>query len=265
MTGIERTAVPYDRAPGGATNAYVVGSEDALLVDPAGRTDELDAAVDERSVAHVAVTHAHPDHVGGVAHYADALDATVWCRAGREDRFERTAGVAPDKTFRPGRSLPGTDGATPLDTPGHAPDHVAFRVGDTVLVGDLAVAEGSVAVTAPDGDMRAYLIALRRLHAQNPERLLPGHGPAIKAPRETLARLVSHRRDRERRIETAVRGGARTLVDIVDAAYEKDLTGVREMAVRTVEAHLEKLAVEGRVEWDGELASTRCKPPERNL
>jgi glyoxylase-like metal-dependent hydrolase (beta-lactamase superfamily II) len=255
MADTARVAVPYDRAPGGATNAYLVGSDGALLVDPADTTDELDVSVAERSVAHVAVTHAHPDHVGGVARYADARDATVWCRAGRERRFERATGIAPDATFGPGTELPAVGGVTVLDTPGHAPDHVAFRADDAVLVGDLAVADGSVAVTAPEGDMRAYLTALRRLYAQDPPLLCPGHGPPIRNPRETLSRLVFHRLDRERAVETAVRDGARTVDDVVDAAYEKDLTGVREMAARTVEAHLEKLAVEGRVEWDGERAT----------
>jgi len=38
---------------------------------------------------------------------------------------------------------------------------------------------------------------------------------------------------------------------VVDAAYEKDLTGVADLARATVVAHLEKLVAEGRVggEW----------------
>jgi hypothetical protein len=51
---------------------------------------------------------------------------------------------------------------------------------------------------------------------------------------------------------SAIRDGARTLDDVLDAAYEKDLTGVRDLARSTVAAHLEKLAVEGKVELDGE-------------
>jgi len=252
MDRIDRVAVPFDRAPGDATNAYVVGSADALLVDPAGVTDELNHAVRERSVRHVVVTHAHPDHVGGVAEYADALGATVWCRAGRTGRFERATGVAPDETFREGTELPVADGVTVLDTPGHAPDHVAFRVGDDLLVGDLAVAEGSVAVTAPEGDMRAYFTALRRLHAAGATRLLPGHGPSIDRPREAIERLLSHRRDREQRVVAAVRDGARTVDEVLDAAYDKDLTGVRALAAGTVEAHLAKLVVEGAVRREGD-------------
>jgi len=40
----------------------------------------------------------------------------------------------------------------------------------------------------------------------------------------------------------------------VDAAYEKDVSDVRDLARATVRAHLEKLAVEGHVRWDGERA-----------
>ncbi|WP_135820348.1 MBL fold metallo-hydrolase [Halostella litorea] len=257
MDAIDRVAVPAAGAPGGTTNAYLVGRDAALLVDPAARTDDLDAAIEARDVAHVAVTHAHPDHIGGVAEYAARCDATVWCRAGRAERFERATGVAPDETFREGTVIPAAGGVTVLDTPGHAPDHVAFVAGDDVLAGDLAVAEGSVAVAAPEGDLRGYLTALRRLYARDPARLLPGHGPVIDAVRETLARLLAHRTDRERKVRRAVADGARTVDEVVDAAYAKDLTGVRDLAAGTVRAHLEKLAVEGVVAWDGERATPR--------
>jgi hypothetical protein len=77
----------------------------------------------------------------------------------------------------------------------------------------------------------------------------------IDAPGPTCRRLLEHRLDRERRVETAVGDGAGTLTTITDAAYEKDLGGVRDLAEATVAAHLEKLAVEGRVRWDGQRAT----------
>jgi ribonuclease/clavin/mitogillin len=249
-----RVPVPVETAaPGGETNAYVLGDERALLVDPAAETAALDDALDGRTVREVLVTHTHPDHVGGVAAYADR--ATVWARAGYEERFERATGVVPDRTFRAGTVIDTDDGVvTVLTTPGHAPDHVALAAGEAVVVGDLAVAAGSVVVGSDEGDMRAYLTALRRLHARNPNRLYPGHGPVIEEPRAVLERLIAHRLDREARVLRAVRDGARTLAAVTDAAYEKDISGVRWLAEGTVEAHLEKLAVEGRVEWDGEHA-----------
>lgn len=236
------------RAPTGQTAAYVIGDDDALLVDPAVRDERLDRTLG--SVAHVAVTHHHPDHVGAVSEYADR--ATVWCRYGREDAFINATGVEPDRTFREGTEIRTGSGAIAVsETPGHAVEHVSFAAGEALLVGDLAVAEGSVVVGSPAGDMRAYLTSLRRVHAMDPERLYPAHGPVIRDPRPTCERLLAHRLARERRVFDAVLAGNRTVAEILDSAYEKDLTGVRDLAGATVRAHLEKLAHEGRVRWDG--------------
>jgi glyoxylase-like metal-dependent hydrolase (beta-lactamase superfamily II) len=246
-------------APTGATNAYVLGQDEAVLVDPAGRTHDLDAAVESVSVEHVVVTHVHSDHVGAVAHYADACEATVWARAGREERFERATGVEPDRTFREGTEIAD---ATVMETPGHAPDHVSLEADGAMLTGDLVVSEGSVVVSADEGDVRAYLASLRRLYARDPDRLWPGHGPAVpsgEAPtgatlRDTIERLIRHRLDREATVLAAVRDGAKTLEEILNAAYDKELSGVRDLARSTTDAHLQKLAVEGKIEWDGDQA-----------
>ncbi len=246
------------RAPGETTNAYRVGT---VLVDPAGAPGE----VDPDAVEHVLVTHTHPDHVGGVAAYAD--EATVWAHVKHRDRFHETTGVVPDRTFAPGDDLPTAPPLSVVAAPGHTPDHVAFRLapgesGDAALprpalfVGDVAVAEGSVVVGAPEGDMRDYLDTLERLRDTEPpvERLYPGHGPVVDAPEATLQRLVEHRLERERRVLSAVRAGVETVPAITDAAYDRDLAGVRDLAESTVRAHVEKLAGEGRIRWDGEHA-----------
>ena len=238
------------RAPTGATNAYVF---DGIVVDPATRSDDLDSAVAD-GVDHVAVTHHHPDHVGAVAEYAREFDLTVWARYGRTDEFESATGIEPDRTFTPGASLPAGDGVTVVDTPGHAPEHTSFVHPTGIVAGDLAVAEGSVVVGAPEGDMRAYLSSLRRVHARNPVRLYPGHGPVIETPRETCERLIAHRLDRERAVEAAVRDGNHQLDDIVEAAYDKDISAVYDLALATVLAHVEKLAVESKITFDGERA-----------
>ncbi|WP_416838951.1 MBL fold metallo-hydrolase [Haloferax sp. DFSO52] len=250
---VTRVSVPVaTRAPTGATNAYLVSDGgERLLVDPAARTPELDALV-ETGLDHVAVTHTHSDHVGAVADYARDTGATVWCRRGREREFVAATGVEPDQTFVEGTTIPVGSGVEVLDTPGHARDHVTFVVGDDSLTGDLAVAEGSVVVGAPEGDVRAYLVALRRLHARNPDTLYPGHGPPITDSRATLARLIDHRNARESKIFDAIRAGNETPDAVTDAAYDKDISAVRDLARATVVAHIEKLAAERRVRWDPE-------------
>lgn len=279
---VERIPIPVPgRTPTGSANAYVIGDRRGILLDPGRVTDELRTAIRAVDVEHVLVTHAHPDHASGVAEVAAMTDVTVHARRGHERRFERVTGVTPDVLFRPGDCIPIPGGSTEssdapderasrtddramrtitvLDAPGHSPDHVALRIGrgGPICCGDCAIDRGSVAVAAPEGDLRAYRTTLRRLHAMDPPSLLPGHGPPITTPRACLARLLAHRRRRERRILAAVQGGARSVDEILDRAYEKDVTAVEALARGTVVAHLEALSVTGHVSWDGK----RVRPP----
>lgn len=285
LSPITRVEVAVDtRAPMGTTNVYLA---DGLLVDPAARTDELDEAVAHHrsedsagpGIEAIAVTHTHPDHVGAVAAYAELTDVPVFAHADHTDRFADATGVDPDGTFRDGESV-GDTGVRAVDTPGHASDHVAFAVGGhgasddqdasddhgangghdaddeisrELLCGDLAVAEGSVVVGAPDGDLRDYLASLERVRDAGYVRLYPGHGPRIDDPKAVCQRLIDHRLEREHAVVRAVESGADTVDAVVDDAYEKDVTEVEDLARATVVAHLEKLVAEDRIDgsWGG--------------
>jgi glyoxylase-like metal-dependent hydrolase (beta-lactamase superfamily II) len=100
------------RAPTGTTAAYVCGDEAALLVDPADTSDALDTLLSGCTLAHIALTHHHPDHVGAVAHYARETNAMVWARRGRAGAFESVTGVTPDRLFSGGTTIPTTSSRT---------------------------------------------------------------------------------------------------------------------------------------------------------
>ncbi len=268
---MRQVSVPVEtRSPSGQTNAYL---HRGLLVDPAATCEPLERAVSDADIEHIAVTHTHPDHVGAVAEYADRTGATVWGRSGYDDQFTRATGVDPDCTFGDGDRV---GPARVVTTPGHARDHVGFVVpaesadestaGDTsltrprkaeenrdgshrLLCGDLAIAEGSIVVGHPEGDMRAYLTSLRRVLAAGFSELHPGHGPPIEDPEATIRRLIRHRLRREQKILEAVTDTSRQEVNaIVESAYEKDLSGVTDLARATTAAHLAKLARAGRID-----------------
>ena len=64
-------------------NGFVVGCErtrEAVVIDPGDEVDELLAAVRDRGVevTHILLTHAHIDHITGVAQAKEALDVPVY-------------------------------------------------------------------------------------------------------------------------------------------------------------------------------------------
>src|ERR671926_332599 len=66
-----------------------------------------------------------------------------------------------------------------VETPGHAPDHLAFVAGHACFTGDAVLGEGSVFVAPDPGALRGYLEALRRLRDMDLQVLCPGHGPLV--------------------------------------------------------------------------------------
>ncbi len=241
-------------AESGQTNTYLIEGSEPLLLDPAGRDSTIDSAIETCRPAHITATHCHPDHIAGVSAYAFETNATVWSCIGHENRFAQSTGVYPARTFSDGDTV---GPARVIETPGHAVDHTAFEVDledgrRAIFCGDLVVADGSVVVGGPDADMAAYIDSLSWLRAREPDLLYPGHGPVINEPDAEIDRLIAHRQNREKRILEALSAGAEEIREIVDRAYDKDISSVYSLAEKTVIAHVEKLASEGRVRWDCE-------------
>jgi glyoxylase-like metal-dependent hydrolase (beta-lactamase superfamily II) len=210
------------------TNTYVV---DGWVVDP-GPDDpaHLDAivAAAPSGIDGIVLTHGHFDHAEGAPALAERAGVDVMRPSGGDE-------VGPFSA---------------IATPGHAPDHVSLLLGRILFSGDMVLGEGSVFVGGEEGSMSAYLDSLRRLMALELDAILPGHGPVVWDPRAKLEEYLAHRLDRERRVLEAVEAGARTRDEVLDRAWsEIDLDAVpylRMAAGLTLDAHIDKLAAEGR-------------------
>jgi len=213
------------------TNTYVV---EGWVVDPGpDEQDHLDrvlstasSAPGERSLEGIVLTHGHPDHAGGA-----------------EELARRAGGAA---VMRPR----GGERVGPFDaiaTPGHAPDHVCLLFGRVLFTGDTVLGEGSVFISPGEGSLSAYLDSLRRLLELELEVLCPGHGPFVWQPRERIEEVLAHRLERERWLLDALAAGARTREEMLEAAWSDVPDALRGAAALTLEAHLERLAEEGRL------------------
>ena len=217
------------------TNTYVV---EGWVVDP-GPADDAHAerviAAAGGTVAGIVLTHDHPDHADGAPSLAERTGVTV----------ERPRGG---------------DRVGPFDaiaTPGHAQDHVALVWRRVAFAGDTVLGAGSVFVAPGGGGMGAYLDSLRRLRELDLEAIGPGHGPWVWDPRAKLDEYIAHRLERERKVLDALDAGVRTRDELIDAAWDDvpfDQAPVLRVAAGvTLDAHLEKLADEGRLPAGVEL------------
>jgi glyoxylase-like metal-dependent hydrolase (beta-lactamase superfamily II) len=191
-------------------NGFIVACEDtreAVYIDPGDEVQSLLSFVARHglTVRHILLTHAHVDHVTGVAAATRALGAPVYLH--RDDLFlyERAVEmgvmfgltVEPqppiDVFYAPGQTIAfGTLEARPYHTPGHCPGGVCLSIGATgtagtdLFVGDTLFA-GSIGRTdLPGGDYATLIASIRTvLFAFGDDAVVhPGHGPDTTIGRE---------------------------------------------------------------------------------
>jgi len=172
----------------------------AVLVDPGDEADALLAAVDATGCALEAIwlTHAHFDHVGGVAGVVAARPVPIWLHPADAFFYANAAsnaarwGVVIQDPPPADHELAEGDRVQLGDylfdvwhLPGHAPGHVAFIGHGLCLSGDLLFA-GSIGRTdLPLCDPTAMHRSLMRMATLNSEtRVCPGHGVSTTIGRE---------------------------------------------------------------------------------
>ena len=184
-------------------NGFLLGCEvtrEALVIDPGDEAPELIELIDlaKMRVRYILLTHAHMDHVSGVARLKAATGAPVALH--KDDLFLYESAVQQGLMFgykveQPPKPDFFLDPGTPLDfggyrvrihhTPGHSPGGVCLQVGQAdaggsdLFVGDTLFA-GSIGRTdLPGGDYDTLIASIRGvLFAFGDQAVVyPGHGP----------------------------------------------------------------------------------------
>jgi glyoxylase-like metal-dependent hydrolase (beta-lactamase superfamily II) len=244
---------------GPGTNTYIVGTgERRLLLDAGQGVDEhvdlLAKALDElasgATIETVALTHAHPDHMGGLEKVVerfrpDAVKKKPWPEWDRGASFET---IDDEAELR-------VEGATlrAIHTPGHARDHLCYYLVEekAVFTGDVVLGAGTTVIPR-DGDLGDYLTSLRRLLELDLEVLYPAHGPAIRDPYGKINEYLAHRALREEQILEGLAAGLRAVSNLVRRIYVDIPEWLYAAAGVSVEAHLRKLEKEGVVVRTGD-------------
>jgi glyoxylase-like metal-dependent hydrolase (beta-lactamase superfamily II) len=183
-------------------NGFVVGCEDTregVIIDPGDDVEELLAVVTRHqlSIRYILLTHAHFDHVTGVAAAKRASGAPIGLH--RADNFLYEGAVQQGLMFGlrvepqptvdffydgPGPWRFGRYGVWVYHTPGHCPGGVCLAIGReaetarTLFVGDTLFA-GSIGRTdLPGGNHELLLQSIRDVLFRFPDDTVvhPGHG-----------------------------------------------------------------------------------------
>jgi hydroxyacylglutathione hydrolase len=148
-------------------NGFVVGCErtrQAVFIDPGDEVDQLLAfiAAEQLSVTHILLTHAHVDHVSGVAEAKRTLGAPVYLH--KDDLFLYQNAVRSGMMF----------GLTVEEPPPH------LFVGDTLFAGSIGRTD------LPGGDYQTLLKAITEVLFTFPDESIvySGHGPETTIGRE---------------------------------------------------------------------------------
>lgn len=258
---------------GPGTNTYLVGTGKKRLLLDTGSGLEAYMPVLEEALARVGcdglegivLTHAHPDHIGGVdqvrAHFGEM---PVYKRPWPSETglAGPGGGVSPISVSEPDRQahcqlelidhgdVVETEGARlrAVYTPGHAPDHLCYVLEQegNLFSGDNVLGVGTTVIPGGSGDLGDYMASLDRLLAEAPGQIYPAHGPRIERGVAKVEEYIAHRRERERQIVAALSEGLRDVPAMVRRIYVGYPESLFAAAGQSVTAHLLKLEREGR-------------------
>jgi hydroxyacylglutathione hydrolase len=193
-------------APGGATT---------VAIDPGGEAAAMAAAAEARglTVEAIVLTHAHIDHIEGVAELVRRTGAPVHLHPADRQWYDRVGEQAlmfgmrveqpppPQHELADGQRLALAGAEFEVrHVPGHAPGHVLLyeAAAGLAFVGDV-VFQGSIGRSdLPGGDYRQLLESIRQRVLTLPDEtvLYTGHGPQTTVEHERLTNpfLVPHYR-----------------------------------------------------------------------
>lgn len=284
--GVSRLTLPLPTGPK-HVHCYLV---DGTLFDTGlGLGDPPWAAAE---VERIAITHFHPDHVGGAALAAVMSDAPVYqggldyaqCERvwGSDDWPERIAdwfsrngvpeavvadlivqghafasfihyAIDPELLYEGSR----LESWQVVELPGHADGHLGFLRDGVLIGGDhllqrISPAVGLYPESRPD-PLGDYLASLERTIELAPRIVYPGHGEPIDDAAGRAHELIEHHRTRLDETVAALADGERTAYEVSLALFGRELGPTqRRFAVAETLSHLERLVREGRAARSGD-------------
>ncbi|WP_408099214.1 MBL fold metallo-hydrolase [Peredibacter sp. HCB2-198] len=197
--------------PATRTNAFLIGDDVRIVVDPSPRDDEeyekFKNTVAIWGAHKILITHHHPDHYERANKYAREMNLPVLLSRDTHMRITRSQ---PDffngidvQFVKEGDVVTkwlGND-VLIMEIPGHDEGQIALYSKDLswYLAGDLFQGIGTVVIGGEEGDMRKYFATLERIIKLSPKVIFPSHGIGLGGT-TILEKTLAHRKQRESQV-----------------------------------------------------------------
>src|SRR6266851_317716 len=262
-----RLPIPFED---GLVNVFLFADgEDVDLLDCGMNSDESVQAirtalsqVGAKRIRRLVVTHIHPDHYGAAGVFAGDGGADLYLHR-LEVPLVNPRYVELEHLVREVHAYLLVEW-----TPGHSPGHVCLCDRDEKLLfaGDHMLPELSPNIglhpqSTPD-PLHEYLEGLNRLAEYAPRVILPAHGRPFTDAAGRVQMLTAHHHKRLGQILEIVSAGEKSAWEVaVELWGPRDNLYERRLALQEGLAHLQALAVEGRLEKLVSPAAVRWRPP----
>lgn len=201
---LHRIAVPSPTLPPATTtNAWLLGTQSSIVVDPAAHTNDnqqqLIDLLTAFSPTSIFLTHHHRDHTAAVQAIKSHFDIPVYAHKKTAQLLDFNV----DRFIEADEVLStDLDTWTAVHTPGHAPGHLCLLSthDKSLIAGDMVAGEGTILIQPSEGSIREYIDSLQLLRDLAPSRLLPAHGQPLDDADATLQMYIEHRKSRIRQI-----------------------------------------------------------------
>lgn len=244
------TVPPADR-----TNAFLIGDDQKLLVDPSPMNeDELRKfyySIKDFKIDKLMITHHHGDHHKYAVEIAKNLNIEIYLS---EDTFYRCRRVYSNNYFqdleinflKEGDIITQwlREDVEVIEVPGHDKGQLALmpKSKKWFLAGDLFQGVGTVVVGGDEGDMATYFNTLRKVIDLDPACVIPSHGIALGGT-NILKKTLEHRKFREQQIFDMYEKGM-SVEQMLSKIYFDIPEKILKYARANIESHLEKIIQE---------------------